>query len=137
MRHTRRALLAASPALPVALAAAPAIANPDAALLALCQRHAEASRRADHAAQAVLAAEDAAAPFRPRLPAARARADLAARALYAIEARALETPATTLEGFRAKARVVAGIIGEPDGTFEDHAARVLLADLLAGGNGAT
>lgn len=66
------------------------------------------------------------------LRAAQVRADRLGRALTAVEHRLLETPATTLDGLRAKARVVAGIIGPPDGTYEDHATRALLADLLSG-----
>ena len=44
----------------------------------------------------------------------------------------LETPATTLEGVRVKAKVVASNLDvEPDGSHEDHLVRRLLADLLA------
>jgi hypothetical protein len=57
-------------------------------------------------------------------------AEAAWRVHFDLEGRLFATPATTPEGMKAKARVVAHVIGEPDGTYEDAVTRSLLADLL-------
>lgn len=58
-------------------------------------------------------------------------AEAACHVLGDLEDRILITRATTPEGFAIKARMAAHIMGEPDGTREDFAARAVLADLLA------
>lgn len=49
---------------------------------------------------------------------------------YATERRIMETPAAGLTGLRVKARIALAAMGDPDGTYEDAAARAVLADLV-------
>lgn len=49
---------------------------------------------------------------------------------YATERRIIDTPAHGLTGLRVKARIALAAMGEPDGTYEDQAARSVLADLI-------
>jgi len=86
----------------------------------------------------ILAAWDArliaheAAKQRHACTALEAAADAAGQAHYALEDRVFEQPATTSEGLKVKAQLAADILGdEPDGTYEDHLVRNILADLLA------
>lgn len=59
-----------------------------------------------------------------------ARDDAANHAHYEVERRIIDTPAAGLTGLRIKARIALAAMGEPDGTYEDHAARAVLADLV-------
>jgi hypothetical protein len=144
-------LLAASPL----LAALPALAtaHPDADLLDLARQHALAGQAAERLSDVAMSREEAAQATLPAIPAigadgarrealeaayvaggvrqAEALADAAWRVHYDLETQLFATPATTPEGLKAKARVVALVIGEPDGTYEDALTRNLLADLLA------
>ncbi len=75
-------------------------------------------------------------PWRPcetplATPHANALAEAADRVHYELEKRLIATPATTPDGWRVKAKLAAHILGdEPDGTYEDHLTRSLLADIL-------
>lgn len=78
-----------------------------------------------------LAARDGARD-RHNVPVLERASEAADRAYYRLEVRIFEIPARTAAGLRLKARIAAHIMGDtPDGTYEDHLARAIIADLLA------
>lgn len=66
------------------------------------------------------------------LRAREAEADAAGKVVWVLEDRTFEARAHTMEGLRLKARIALHVLGDkPDGTYEDHLARSILADLTA------